>query len=237
MPRFTIAEAQSDYMSLGCTYLLAAHLVQPQNDDDSDSDDSQHDVDSKEEDWEEEDVEMGEDELEVIFQVIGTSLMAYGDGLDRDGECGPYFQYPKSKDYFDCCLNAADRNFRVGKPMFDHLVFMLEPNPIIHSTGQKPQRPVKYQLAAFLFRYGTLGSDVAGTAHKLGIGYGSVINYCRQVTRAIREMKSKFVGFTSETEQQTTMFHIEEATGFPGCIGSGDGSLIRFDEKPRTHGT
>ncbi|KAK7460610.1 hypothetical protein VKT23_009330 [Stygiomarasmius scandens] len=141
MPRFTIAEAQSDYVSLGCTYLLAAHLVRPQNDDNSDSDDSQRDVDSEEEDWEEEDAEMGEDELEVIFQVIGTSLMAYGDGLDRDGERGPYFQYPKSKDYFDCCLNAADRDFRyhfrVGKPMFERLVSMLEANPIFHSTGRK----------------------------------------------------------------------------------------------------
>ncbi|THU98345.1 hypothetical protein K435DRAFT_616691, partial [Dendrothele bispora CBS 962.96] len=126
---------------------------------------------------------------------------------------------------------------RMGRTMFYRLVEMLEPNPIFHSKGRKPQRPVKYQLGAFLFRYGSLGSDASGVAHKLGIGFGSVINYCRRVTRAIRELRERFVGFTSEAEQQATMEHIQEVSGFPGCIGSGDGSGIRFDERPVCDGT
>jgi hypothetical protein len=46
---------------------------------------------------------------------------------------------------------------------------MLAPNPVFISKGQKPQWHVKYQLACFLMRYGSHGSDVIGTAMKMSI--------------------------------------------------------------------
>jgi hypothetical protein len=63
--------------------------------------------------------------------------------------------------------------------MFEYLVEVMAPHPIFQSRGRKPQRHVKYQLGAFLIRYGTLGSDVHGTSLKLSIGFGTVIDYCR----------------------------------------------------------
>lgn len=121
--------------------------------------------------------------------------------------------------------------------MFYLLHDKISSNRIFESTGRKPQRPVKYQLATFLIRYGLLGSDTLDTALKLNIGHGTVFLYCRRVTRAIRELKSSYIGFPSLGDLQESSRIIQDRIGFPRCCGSGDGSLIRFDEKPLINGT
>lgn len=124
----------------------------------------------------------------------------------------------------------------MGREMFDRLVYILAPNPLFQSTGRKPQRHVKYQLATFLFRYGTLGSDAIGTAIRLSLGLGTVMLYCRRVTRALRELREQYAGYSNEDDQQASIAAIKQKSGFPRCVGSGDGSLIRHDEKPMQNG-
>lgn len=85
-------------------------------------------------------------------------------------------------------------------------------------------------------RYGTIGSDVRWTRMKMSIGDGTVILYCRRVVRALRMLRGRFVGFPTEEEQQISMLRIYKAIGFIGCIGSLDGSLIQFDDKPMVNG-
>ena len=113
---------------------------------------------------------------------------------------------------------------------------MLAPNPIFISKGRKPQRHVKYQLACFLMRYGSRGSDVIGTAMKMSIGYGTVILYCRRVTRAIRQLRAKYIGWPTAEQQECVEQRIEARSGFPRCLGSGDGSLLRWEEHPQEDG-
>lgn len=113
---------------------------------------------------------------------------------------------------------------------------MLAPNPIFISKGRKPQRHVKYQLACFLMRYGSRGSDVIGTAMKMSIGYGTVILYCRRVTRAIRQLRAKYIGWPTAERQECIEQRIEARSGFPRCLGSGDGSLLRWEERPQEDG-
>jgi hypothetical protein len=116
--------------------------------------------------------------------------------------------------------------------MFDYLVGELSINILFQSTGYRPQRHVKYQLRCFLIRYGALGSDVIGTAQKLSIGYGTVFLYCHRVTRAIRELRPRFVGWLSPERKVVVQQHIKDFYGFAKCLGSGDGSLVRFNEIP-----
>lgn len=85
-------------------------------------------------------------------------------------------------------------------------------------------------------RYGARGSDVTGTAMQMGIGHGTVIIYCRRVTRAIRELQKQYVGWYSEERKVDVIDKIEAKSGFPNCLGSGDGSLIRFEEFPQEEG-
>ncbi|KIY61076.1 hypothetical protein CYLTODRAFT_363350, partial [Cylindrobasidium torrendii FP15055 ss-10] len=116
------------------------------------------------------------------------------------------------------------------------LIELLSYNPIFKSTGQKPQHPVIYQLGAFLIRYGTLGSNVQWTSLKVSIGIGTVLLYCCRVSRALRELKHQFCTWPADEEQAIIMQDIFQRSGFQNCVGSINGSLICFDEKPHVHG-
>ncbi len=124
----------------------------------------------------------------------------------------------------------------VGRDTFDRLVALLAQNPIFDSTGRKPQRHVKYQLAAFLFRYGRLGTDSLDVAQKLGIGHGTVVLYCKRVVRALRELRTQCLPWPGEARRTQTADTIELKSGFPMCVGTCDGSLIRFCEEPIVDG-
>lgn len=74
----------------------------------------------------------------------------------------------------------------MSKNTFEAVLQKLEPNSIFLSTGPRPQRPVRYQLATFLLRYGNGYSNAYDPHLKLSIGEGSVFNYCRRTIRALR---------------------------------------------------
>ncbi len=97
--------------------------------------------------------------------------------------------------------------------------------------GKRPQRHVKYQLGTFLVRYASLGSDTLWTAQKLSIGFGSVFNYCRRVTKAIRQLRDQHVGWPT-AERKLVIAAAMGAEGFHKCLGCCDGSLIRFTQQP-----
>jgi hypothetical protein len=65
--------------------------------------------------------------------------------------------------------NNIEFVYRISRTTFDSLVARLEDDPIFQSSGRKPQRPVKFQLAAFLRRYSMCGSDSLQVAKELGI--------------------------------------------------------------------
>lgn len=119
----------------------------------------------------------------------------------------------------------------MSRDMFDRLVFMLASNTIFHSPKKK-QRHVKYQLAAFLLRYGQRGSDTLDVACKLGLGLGTVHLYCRRITRALRELRGHHVGWLGDDRKQLVSQRIEARSGFPKCLGSGDGRQIRMTTAP-----
>ncbi|KAE9398423.1 hypothetical protein BT96DRAFT_760240, partial [Gymnopus androsaceus JB14] len=116
---------------------------------------------------------------------------------------------------------------RIGRQTFDTFVEILQCNPIFKSRGRKPQRHVRWQLGSFLIRYGQLGSPAHDTMLKMGIGYGTVILYCRRVTRALRELHGTFATWLNEKELQESTDAILAKAGFPNCAGSGDRSLIQ----------
>jgi hypothetical protein len=124
---------------------------------------------------------------------------------------------------------------RLGRNTFDLLVWILSQNSLFVSPW-KPQRPVKYQLAAFLIRYGQRGSDTLDVAAKLSIGHGSVLNYCRRVCRAIRELRHQHLKWMDYVRKEVVTMAIEAKSGFPKCLGYGDGCQIRIGEEPQVDG-
>ncbi|KAG2066577.1 hypothetical protein BDR04DRAFT_1129974 [Suillus decipiens] len=121
-------------------------------------------------------------------------------------------------------------------PTFDHLVHLLEWNPIFESTGKKPQCPVCYQLACFLPHYGTRGADSMQAAHKLGIGFGTVFLYCKCVVHALQELGLDVVTWGNEDHLQQVAMHVMGWSGIPDCIGMLDRSLVHLTEMPECNG-
>ncbi|KAG8723043.1 hypothetical protein FRC09_004984 [Ceratobasidium sp. 395] len=72
--------------------------------------------------------------------------------------------------------------FRVNRASFARLFDLIKEDNVLRSKGKKPQLPVKYQLAAFLGRF---GAEMAGKmASTLGISEGTIYHACARVTRA-----------------------------------------------------
>lgn len=169
---------------------------------------------------------------------------------------GPYNQWQKYTEFFEISMTWPDRDFRheyrcfffcvcrnvlkprcsIGRTTFYRLVHILEQNPIFQSTGRKPQRPVRYQLACFLLRYGTRGASAMQAAHKLGIGFGTVFLYCKHVVRAIWELGLDIVTWGDKERLRQVAAHVMGCSGIPDCVGMLDGSLVRLTEIPECNG-
>ncbi|KAG1725681.1 hypothetical protein EDD22DRAFT_853646 [Suillus occidentalis] len=182
----------------------------------------------------------GNERLTRFLRGTATGLHALSLMISVPSSRGPYTQWRKCNEFFDVSLSWPDRDFRhkyrVSRTTFDHLVRILEENPIFKSMGRKPQRPVRYQLACFLLRYGTRGGDSLQAAHKLGIGFGTVFLYCKRVVRALREIGMQVVTWGDETRQNEMTRRVLDQSGIPDCIGMLDGSLIRLTEMPDRNG-
>jgi hypothetical protein len=121
----------------------------------------------------------------------------------------------------------------MSRETFWHLHDLIKNDPIFQSKGKRPQRPVKYQLAAFLCR---MGAETAiKTAGIIAIAEGTVYLYCDRVTRAFRHIRDHFLAWPGE-ERRVFLSEAMSEWGFPGCIGIGDGSYIHLTIRPRGNG-
>jgi hypothetical protein len=119
---------------------------------------------------------------------------------------------------------------------FKRIAALLGWNDIFRSKGNKPQRPVAYQLACFLMRFGKDASNALEPALKLSIGAGTVHFYCRRVTRALREVGLECVAWPNDERKAEIKRAMQEISHIPGCIGAGDGTHIELTQKPRVEG-
>lgn len=208
-----------------------------------------------------EETEEHNEEMDTAAQIMHLgnliSITAVGSPSSGSTSRGPYNQYEKCVQFFGISMGWPDRQFRheyrsvaisstvfptqitvlrMSRTTFDRLVSLLEEDSIFVSRGPRPQRAVRYQLAAFLLRYGREGSDAIGVANKLGIGEGTVFIYCQRVTRALRKIGLTVISWGNLDHRHETAEFIENHSGFRNCIGIVDGSLIRLSEVPAEHG-
>lgn len=122
---------------------------------------------------------------------------------------------------------------RMDRDSFWHLHDLISEDPIFVSTGKKPQRPPSYQLAAFLARMGALGN--IKTAGFCAIAEGTVRLYCFRVVHAVRKLRPLFLAWP-HNERRDYIARQMAVAGFPGCIGSGDGTYFRLEDKPLENG-
>jgi hypothetical protein len=121
----------------------------------------------------------------------------------------------------------------MDRDTFWHVHNLIHDDPRFLSTGRRPQRPVKYQLAVFLCRAGA--ESAIKTASVMSIAEGSVYKYTTRVTNALRAIRDDHLAWPGQYRREFISDQLTDA-GFPGCIGMGDGTYIRLIDKPITNG-
>jgi len=116
---------------------------------------------------------------------------------------------------------------------FWHLHDCICNDPIFISTSNRPQRPVKYQLATFLCRMGA--ESALKTACVMSIAEGTVYLYCSRVCRAFRNIRDEHLAWPGD-QRRGFLSHEMSEWGFPGCIGIGDGSYVHLVNRPIRNG-
>ena len=106
-------------------------------------------------------------------------------------------------------------------------------DPVFVSNGRRPQRPPLIQLATFLCYVG--GESGIKTAAFCATAEGTVWLYIRRVTRAVRKLRDLFISWPSYSERDNISMRMGNL-GFPGCLGSCDGSYLRSATKPNENG-
>ncbi|KAB5591404.1 hypothetical protein CTheo_5158 [Ceratobasidium theobromae] len=142
----------------------------------------------------------------------------------------------RQTNFFERSMEFDNRSFRqiyrMSKHTFQSIIELIKGHPIFVSTGRREQRPVYYQLAVFLIRFGLLGSRAKFPALLTSVGEGTVFLYCNRVIRAIREFGLKCVGWPDAGRREQVKAGFQRLCGLDGIIGVLDGSLIGLDRKP-----
>lgn len=118
---------------------------------------------------------------------------------------------------------------RVDRETFWHLHDLISRDSIFVSTGVRPQRPVKVQLAAFLCRCGAVSGIKSSSI--ICIAEGTVYGYIKRIVRAFRNIRDNHLAWPGVSRREFLSKEMG-ASGFPGCIGIGDGTYIRLVDKP-----
>ena len=121
----------------------------------------------------------------------------------------------------------------MSRDAFWHVHGLIQHDPIFQSSGPRPQQPVKYQLAAYLIRFGSNTS--IRTAAILSLAEGTVYLYTKCVCSALRNIKTEHLFWPGPVHKEFLKNEMAEF-GFPGAIGIVDGTLIQLVDKPLKDG-
>ncbi|KAF8153908.1 hypothetical protein B0H34DRAFT_70099 [Crassisporium funariophilum] len=152
--------------------------------------------------------------------------------MPENGRFGPRGAYDREKatDFIDLLLyRFTDRQFkawmRMDRESFWLVHDLICDDPVFLSTGIRPQRSPKYQLATFLCRVGA--ETAIKTAGVMAIAEGSVYLYMERVSRALRNIRHQHLAWPGHLRRQFLSEQMQQ-WGFPGCLGSGDEVLCTY---------
>ncbi len=124
-------------------------------------------------------------------------------------------------------------SFRMERKAFWHLYDLIWDDPIFFSTGICPQLPPKYQLATFLIQCSS--ESAVKTASVLSISEGSIYTCTCCISQAFRHIQDRHLAWPGELCHEFLSEEME-VWGFPGCLGSRDGSYIHLMDRPTKNG-
>ncbi|GJF00846.1 DDE superfamily endonuclease [Phanerochaete sordida] len=121
----------------------------------------------------------------------------------------------------------------MDKDSFWRVEALIADHPEFDKGSIREQRPVAWQPACFLCRMGA--ETGLKTAAFCGVAEGAVYDYSDRVVQAIRRKRSELLGWPGAERRDHISAQMAEA-GFPGCLGSCDGTYFRLADKPGENG-
>jgi hypothetical protein len=121
--------------------------------------------------------------------------------------------------------------FSMERDSFEHVLDLIKDDQIFVSTGKRPQRPVKHQLAVFLLQVG--GKLAQKTGDAALVAEGTVYLYCGRVAKALRRQRPDHLAWPGFARRDFIKHKCGEEHRFHGCIGSGDATFFVLAQKPR----
>lgn len=107
---------------------------------------------------------------------------------------------------------------------------------MFHTSKRKKQRPVAYQLMAWLKYVGTEGSGASNLnqGNTFGIGSETADVYRKRVLAAMRNLSQQYIYWPNEEERRKIGLEIHKQYGFPHCVAITDGTIFPLAFEPET---
>ncbi|CCX34612.1 Similar to Putative nuclease HARBI1; acc. no. Q96MB7 [Pyronema omphalodes CBS 100304] len=124
-------------------------------------------------------------------------------------------------------------HFRMSRDSFEALLNAIEDHPVFYNQSRTKQTPVRYQLAVFLYCFGSNSSQLL-CASVTGVGEGSVRNYTSRCITAILSLRDTYIRCPTQEEKAVMKQQIFAASmeTFSGCVGFVGGTFITLSYAP-----
>lgn len=124
---------------------------------------------------------------------------------------------------------------RMSKPAFNHLVDLIEDDPVFSNNSNVPQAPVWWQALVGLANLGTAGNggDHYHLARMFNCSEGSVQNWTNRFITAVLRLEQGYLRWPSPQERAVLKQEITSKSFFKDTVGFVDGSYIPLATAPR----
>ena len=123
--------------------------------------------------------------------------------------------------------------------MFTRLVGMIGDHEVFYCTpGKRAKAPVTHHLGVTLYYLGINGNGASMpmVAILFGLSAGTVRLYVTRTIAAILPLHDTVIQWPDEAERIEIASRIESSGYFRFCVGSVDGTLFPFENKPSLNG-
>lgn len=113
MPTPTLVQTQNEMIQQAQVYFAAADILRDDFDTVFDEDlSTELDQEGGDDFSRLGDLDFRDPDAAEMLEFLGIAQMDMAARMSGDGSRGSYFQFPKSKDFFSCCLQSPDKEFR-----------------------------------------------------------------------------------------------------------------------------
>ena len=169
------------------------------------------------------------------YVMLSSTRYAFRDKMNRDRS-----MIWRSLIGDTCDLNDTEflAEFRMSKPMFEELYYMLKDKKAFDFKCRRECLPIQLHLMVYLSFIGSNGNNCTALrlGRKFGIASGSVLNLIERTVSAILEYKNEVLRWPDEEERNEIAEHVYNRAGFVNCVGVIDGTHFPLEFKPTLKG-